>query len=148
MTTIDPASFAAMGPEEFNKYVKSASKGDLEALLAGEHRQAILDSIFSRFPTQFRPDRAGNTNAVIHWVVSGADAGNKYELVIADGTCTLSPSAAAEPRLTVTTAGVDFLNLVSGNANPMMMAMTGKLKIKGDMSLAANLANLFDLPKG
>jgi alkyl sulfatase BDS1-like metallo-beta-lactamase superfamily hydrolase len=148
MTSIDPASFAAMGPAEFSKYVKSASKGDLEALLASEHRKAILDSIFGRFPTQFRPDRAGNTNAVIHWVVSGAEGGDKYELVIADGVCTLSPSPAAEPRLTVTTGGLDFLNLVSGNANPMMMAMTGKLKIKGDMALAANLANLFDLPKG
>jgi hypothetical protein len=30
----------------------------------------------------------------------------------------------------------------------MMMFMTGKLKAKGDLGLAANLQNLFDLPKG
>jgi putative sterol carrier protein len=30
----------------------------------------------------------------------------------------------------------------------MMLFMTGKLKAKGDLALAANLANLFDLPKG
>ena len=29
----------------------------------------------------------------------------------------------------------------------MMMFMTGKLKTKGDMGLAANIANLFDMPK-
>ena len=42
---------------------------------------------------------------------------------------------------------MDFLQLISGGANPMMMFMTGKLKAKGDLGLAANLANLFDLPK-
>jgi putative sterol carrier protein len=148
MTDFDPANFAAVEPAKFAAYVKSASKDQLEALLSGEHRKAILDEIFARFPKQFRADRAGATNAVIHWTVTGGGDGDKYELVIADGGCTLSPTAEAEPKLAVTTGGVDFLQLISGNANPMMMAMTGKLKIKGDMGLAANLANLFDLPKG
>jgi putative sterol carrier protein len=147
MSDFDPANFAAAEPAAFAAYVKSASKEQLEGLLAGEHRKAILDEIFSRFTKQFRVDRAGATNAVIHWTVAGGSE-DKYELVIADGGCTLSPSPAAEPKLAVTTRGVDFLQLVTGNANPMMMAMTGKLKIKGDMGLAANLANLFDLPKG
>jgi putative sterol carrier protein len=49
--------------------------------------------------------------------------------------------------LTVTLGGVEFVKLVGGAANPMMMFMTGKLKAKGDLGLAANLANLFDLPK-
>ncbi|HLV59250.1 MAG TPA: SCP2 sterol-binding domain-containing protein, partial [Natronosporangium sp.] len=35
-----------------------------------------------------------------------------------------------------------------GNANPMMMFMSGKLKAKGDLALAANIANYFSLPKG
>jgi putative sterol carrier protein len=86
---------------------------------------------------------------VIHWSVTGRPDGgaDTYEIVIADGVCTLSPAPQAEPKLSVTTGGVDFLQLISGNANPMMMFMTGKLKAKGDLGLAANLANLFDLPK-
>ena len=149
MSDFDPANFASADPAQFASYVKSASKSDLDAMLEGPHRKAILDEIFGRFPKQFRADRAGSTNAVIHWTVTGGPSGgDKYELVIADGGCTLSSSADAEPKLAVTTGGVDFLQLVTGNANPMMMAMTGKLKIKGDMGLAANLANLFDLPKG
>ena len=149
MTDFDPANFSAVDPAQFGAYVKSAKKDDLEALLAGEHRKAILDEIFNRFPKQFRADRAGSTNAVIHWTVTGGPSGgDKYELVIANGACSLSPSADAEPKLSVTTGGVDFLQLLSGTANPMMMFMTGKLKAKGDLALAANLANLFDLPKG
>jgi putative sterol carrier protein len=43
--------------------------------------------------------------------------------------------------------GVDFLKVVSGNANPMMLFMTGKLKAKGDLGLAAKVGDLFSIPK-
>src|SRR5690606_68484 len=71
MSDFDPANFAAVEPAAFAAYGKSASKDQLEARLAGEHRKAILDEIFDRFPKQFRADRAGATNAVIHWTVTG-----------------------------------------------------------------------------
>jgi putative sterol carrier protein len=140
---------ASLEPAEFAAKVKAASKDQLEALMASDERTKILDAVFNRFPGQFRADRAGSTNAVIHWNITGRPDGgvDTYEVVIADGACTLSPSPDAEPKLSVTTGGVDFLQLISGSANPMMMFMTGKLKAKGDLGLAANLANLFDLPK-
>jgi len=129
--------------------VKSASKDQLEGVLSSEYRGKILDEIFNRFPKQFRADKAGSTNAVLHWNITGRPDGgaDTYELVIADGACTLSPTAEAEPKLALTVGGVDFLQLITGSGNPMMMFMTGKLKAKGDLGLAANLANLFDLPK-
>ena len=146
MTQFDPN----VEPAEFAAMVKSASKDQLEAAMTGDQRGKILDAIFSRFPQQFRADRAGGTNAVIHWNIAGRPDGgtDTYEVNIADGTCTVSPTPQADPKLTVTVGGVDFLNLISGNGNPMMMFMTGKLKAKGDLGLAANLANLFDLPRG
>jgi putative sterol carrier protein len=118
--------------------------------MAGEQRGKILGEIFSRFPKQFRADRAGSTNAVIHWNIGGRPDGESdtYEVVIADGTCTVSSTPQADPKLTVAVGPVDFLNLITGNGNPMMMFMTGKLKAKGDLGLAANLQNLFDLPRG
>jgi putative sterol carrier protein len=144
------ADFGSVDPQQFAQLVKSASKDELQAMMAGEERAKILDEIFSRFPSQFRADRAGNTNAVIHWNIGGrADGGSDtYEVVIADGTCALSPTPAASPTLEVSIGGVDFLQLLAGTGNPMMMFMTGKLKAKGDLGLAANLQNLFDLPKG
>ena len=70
-----------------------------------------------------------------------------YELVIADGTCTLSPTPEHEPKVALSLGGVDFLKVVSGNANPMMLFMTGKLKAKGDLGLAAKIGDLFSIPK-
>jgi putative sterol carrier protein len=150
VSDFDLSSITSMEPGEFSKLVKSTPDDKIAEVMSGEHRKAILDEIFSRFPTLFRADRAGSASAVIHWDIGGgADGGSDtYQVVIEDGTCTTSATADRDPRLTVTLGPVDFIKVVSGAGNPMMMFMTGKLKAKGDLGLAANIANLFDLPKG
>jgi len=149
VSDFDPSNFENTDPAEFAQMVKSASDAQLQEVMSGDHRPKILDAVFTRMPTLFRPDRAGNTNAVIHWIVGGrADGGSDtYEVVIADGTCTLSATPESEPKLALTMGPVEFLKVVSGSGNPVMMFMTGKLKAKGDLGLAANIANLFNIPK-
>ena len=149
MTDFDLSSIKTMEPGEFSTLVKSTSDEKINEVMTGENRTEILDEIFSRFPKLFRADRAGSTNAVIHWAISGRPAGgdDTYQVVIENGTCTTSSEADREPRLTISLGPADFIKVVSGAGNPMMMFMTGKLKAKGDMGLAANIANLFDLPK-
>lgn len=150
MTDFDLSSIKTMEPGEFSKLVKSTSDEKINEVMTGENRTEILDEIFSRFPKLFRADRAGSTNAVIHWAISGRPDGgdDTYQVVIENGICTTSSEADREPRLTISLGPADFIKVVSGAGNPMMMFMTGKLKAKGDMGLAANIANLFDLPKG
>lgn len=149
MADFDLSNISSLDQQQFAKMVKSASNSQLAEAMSGDQRSVILTEVFGRMPGQFRADRAGSTSAVIHWNITGrADGGvDTYELVIADGACTLSETPTHESKLAVTVGGPDFLNLISGNGNPMMMFMTGKLKAKGDLGLAANLANLFDLPK-
>jgi hypothetical protein len=149
MTDFDPSDFTSVDPKKFAQIVKSTPDAQLGEVMQGEMRGKILNEVFGRMPSTFRPDRAGNTNAVIHWVITGRPDGgaDTYEVVIADGTCTIADSPQREPRLTITLGPVDFLKVVSSNANPVMMFMTGKLKAKGDLGLAANIANLFDMPK-
>jgi putative sterol carrier protein len=149
MGTFDLSDFSAIDSKQFAQMVKNASTDELTAAMQGENRQKILDEIFDRMPGLFRADRAGATNAVVHWNVGDKPGGglDTHELVIANGTCALSPQPAQEPKLTLTMGAADFLRVVTGNANPMMMFMTGKLKAKGDLGLAANISNLFDIPK-
>jgi len=149
VTEFDLSGYADIEPAQFASMVKSASKEQLEALLAGPERTKILDTIFDRMPGQFRADRAGNTDTVISWTITGGPNGDDvYYLVIAGGVCTVSSDSGLEPKVAFTLGGYDFLQLISGTANPMMLFMTGKVKVKGDVALAANVANLFDLPKG
>ena len=143
------AAGATMDPQEFAQLVRKTPTDELKQLMQSERRAEILDEIFGRMPGLFRPERAGATNAVIHWIIGGRPDGglDTYELVIADGTCTLSPQPEHDPKLALTVGAVDFLKVVTGGANPVTLFMTGKLKAKGDLGLAANIANLFDIPK-
>ncbi|MEU8419847.1 SCP2 sterol-binding domain-containing protein [Micromonospora sp. NPDC048835] len=149
MTDFDPATFANVGPKEFAQLVKSTPDDKIAQVMSGDSRDKILGEVFGRMPSLFRADRAGATNAVIHWVITGRPDGGSdtYEVVIADGTCVVNEPPQHDPKLSLTMGPVEFLKIVSGGANPVMMFMTGKLKAKGDLGLAANIANLFDIPK-
>jgi hypothetical protein len=150
MADLDLTDFSSIDAKQFAQMIKGASNDELAAAMSGDKRGKVLDEVFNRMPALFRSDRAGATNAVVHWNVGDRPDGgvDTYELVIADGACTLSPTPAHEAKLALTLGAVDFLKVVSGNGNPVMMFMTGKLKAKGDLGLAAKIGDLFDIPKG
>jgi putative sterol carrier protein len=139
---------ASSEPKEFAQLVKSTPDSKIAEVMASEGRNKILDGVFERMPTLFRADRAGATRAVIHWNITGGPSGaDTYETVIEDGACTVTNQPAREPKLSMTMDPVTFLKVVSGDGNPMMMFMTGKIKAKGDLGLAAQVAKLFDIPR-
>ena len=149
MTDFNAESLAAVEPKEFARLVKSTPDTTIAEVMAGPDRSKILTEVFNRMPTLFRADRAGATQAVIHWNITGGPGGSDdtYETVIEDGTCTVTNQPARDPKLAMTMDPVTFLKVVSGDGNPMMMFMTGKIKAKGDLGLAAQVAKLFDIPK-
>jgi putative sterol carrier protein len=149
MTEFNAESLAALEPKEFARLVKSTPDSKIAEAMAGQGRGKILDEVFNRMPTLFRADRAGNTQAVIHWNITGAPGGGSdtYETVIENGTCAVTGQPVREPKLAMTMDPVTFLKVVSGDGNPMMMFMTGKIKARGDLGLAAQVAKLFDIPK-
>jgi putative sterol carrier protein len=150
MTDFNVESLSAIGPKEFAQLVKTTPDSKLAEVMGGDSRSKILDEVFGRMPTLFRADKAGNTSAVIHWILTGGAGGSSdtYETVIENGACTVTNQPARDPKLAMTMDPLTFLKVVSGDGNPMMMFMTGKIKAKGDLALAAQVAKLFDIPKG
>lgn len=149
MTDFDAAAFTSVDPKQFAQLVRSTPDAKIAEVMQGDQRSKILGEVFGRMPSLFRADRAGATNAVIHWNITGRPDGgtDTYEVVIENGTCTASETPQRDPKLSLTMGPVEFLKIVSGNANPVMLFMSGKLKAKGDLGLAANIANLFNIPK-
>lgn len=148
MTELNADDFAGMSPAQFVKLLKDTPESELKSAMRGGKRAPILDAIFFKMPKLFRPERAGQTSAVIHWNLTGrADGGvDTYQIAIANGACAVSSIFDQEARLAVTLGGVEFLKLISGRANPALMFMTGKLRAKGDLGLATSVITLFDLP--
>ncbi|BCJ43750.1 hypothetical protein GCM10010168_39410 [Actinoplanes ianthinogenes] len=148
MTEFNLESLSSIGPKEFAQLVKSTPDSKIGEIMASDSRGKILDEVFNRMPTLFRAEKAGDAQAVIHWIITGPNgASNTYETVIENGACTVTNEPVRDPKLAMTMDAVTFLKVVAGDGNPMMLFMTGKIKAKGDLALAASIAKLFDIPK-
>lgn len=150
MTEIDPTTFAALSPNEFAQTVKKASDKELNTVMGGEHRTPILDEIFERFPTMFDPDKAKGTDARVNWRITGGpgDGSDTYAVIVKDGVCTVEKDPTAEPTTSIMLGPAEFAKLITGAGNPTMMVMTGKVKARGDLSVAMAFQNWFATPKG
>jgi putative sterol carrier protein len=138
----------AIDAEKYASLVAGASDEDLERGLA-ENRELLLGEIFKRMPERFAPDKAGDLDAVVEWRIGGRPDGghDRWQLTINDRTCTVASGGDAEPTVTLSVAAVDFLKLITGNASGPMMFTFGKLKIRGDLLLAARIQSFFEVPK-
>jgi len=146
---ISDADPRAMESVEYGRIVKETPADELGRLMSGERRAAVLDELVRRMPDAFRPDRARSLAAVVHWRIGGRPDGGAdvYQLVIGDGTCTVSPVADGQPHLVFSIDAVDFVRMVTGNANAVALVVRGRLRSSGDMRLTARFPSLFDPPR-
>ncbi|TNH28029.1 SCP2 sterol-binding domain-containing protein [Micromonospora orduensis] len=133
----------------FARQVKAASTGELLALMQSPRRASIVHDIVEDLPAVFRADRAGDLDAVVHWKVTGRPDGgtDTLELVITQGTLTASLEPTRPARLTLTLGPVDFLRMVTGNANARILFLRGRMKARGDLGLTTRFPSLFDTPR-
>ena len=115
--------------------------------MRGPIRDLILDEVFRRFPEYFKAGRAG-TEAAIGFKITGRPDGgaDRYRVLISGGEVRAGRDLEVEPRATIVIDGVAFLKLVTGNANPVVSFVTGKLKVRGDLAFAAQIPGLFRIP--
>lgn len=149
MTDLDPTAFAAMDPAEFAQTVKKLSDKEINEIMGGEHRSAILDAIFDRFPVLFNPEKAGNADARVNWRITGGPGGSDdtYAVIVKDGVCTTEKDPTEEPKTSIMLGPAEFAKLITGTGNPTMMVMMGKVKARGDLGAAMAFQNWFDTPK-
>ncbi len=87
------------------------------------------------------PSKIKGMNAVYQFDLSG-DNGGVFHVKVADGSAVLEEAAHDNPNITISMAADDFDALLDGKLNATSAFMAGKLKVKGDMSLAMKLQGL------
>lgn len=80
-------------------------------------------------------------NGVYQFELSGEEPLDFY-FKLSDGVSEVVEGKADNPSITISMSGSDFKDMQNGNLNGMAAFMSGKLKVKGDMSLAMKLENL------
>jgi putative sterol carrier protein len=138
--------------EDFAKLISVASDEQITEVGNGPHRKLILDQIFGRAAEHVEPGKAKGNDAVVHFKILDRpqDQGggyDHYEIVIKDGTATVSDRPEQEPRVTIKVNPLHFFKLITGKESGPVLFMTGRLKIDGDLMFASQLTSFFRLPK-
>jgi putative sterol carrier protein len=87
-------------------------------------------------------ERLKDVDATILFDVKGGDGG-LWTLDIDHGNISFEEGDTGSPDVTVESTAEDLKALISGDLKPMAAFMRGKLKVKGDMSVAMQLQKLF-----
>jgi putative sterol carrier protein len=92
-------------------------------------------------PVKANPDAIEGLSTTFHFEIS--DSGN-YTVSLQDGKLEVTEGLNGEASCSVKTTAESFSKLVSGDLNPMMAMMTGKLKISnpGEMLKYAKIFGL------
>jgi putative sterol carrier protein len=93
-------------------------------------------------PGRLNSDAAEDLDAVYQFDLSGAEGG-QYILTIRDGACQIAEGMHADPHVVLSMAGEDCIKILKGQLSGPAVAMSGRLKISGDIGLAMQLKALF-----
>ncbi len=94
------------------------------------------------YERKFDAEKAGGIDAVVQFDITGDGGGQRY-LIIREGTLTIAEGLHEDPAITVRSSLENFLKLNLGDANPMKLMMTGKVKVSGSVPLAMKFVSLF-----
>lgn len=87
------------------------------------------------------PDVAEKINASYQFDLTG-DGGGQWVVDLTKKENFVVAGNIESPKVTITMAAKDFVDMVEGRLNGQMAFMTGKLKLKGEMSLALKLQQI------
>jgi putative sterol carrier protein len=93
-------------------------------------------------PRGFQANKAGGLRVVYQFVLAGTGGGT-WTVTIANGTCSASEGQTAPPSVTVRMSRTDFIQLAQGKLNATQAYSQGKVKVSGDLGLAARIPELF-----
>ena len=129
--------------EELAALIEGKSDEEISAGIAERGTDKVLGQIFEYMSKQFRPDKAAGQSAIIGWDITTPDGTHRWQLKVADGTCTAQEAGSEAPRVTLGMTLPDFLRFVTGQLDGMQAFMTGKLKLSGDMMFAQSMQAWF-----
>jgi hypothetical protein len=131
--------------EAYARTVGETSDADLTASLR-ENRDAVIDLIFAGMERHYR---GGDKVAmVVHWeILDRADGGaDLIEMAIAGGTAKSTRSPQRSPDVTLKIAAIDFVKLVTGHASGAKLFARRRVRVAGNLKLAARIPTLFAIP--
>ena len=105
-------------------------------------KAANIKEFFRQLPEKLDRDAAQDVEAVYQFDLSGTEGG-QYVLTICEGICRVTEGTHDDPQVILSMAGDDCVKVLNGQLSGPEAAMSGRIKISGNLSLAMQLRALF-----
>jgi putative sterol carrier protein len=105
-------------------------------------RASGLKEFFKQLPSKLDAEAAEDLDAVYQFDLSGAQGG-QYVVTIREGACQVKEGRHDDPHVVLSMAGEDCVKVLNGELSGPAAAMSGRIRISGDMGLAMQLRALF-----
>ena len=102
-----------------------------------------LEKILTRLSQATVPENENPISATIQLALS-EEAGGNWLVEIDDNEIDVKEGKTSAPDLTLGLTAANFVALCRREVSPMELFITGKISVKGDMSLAFQFQNLFN----
>merc|ERR1712232_1478336 len=121
--------------DEAKKANKSSPSGE------SKNSSFVSDKVFNELGERLKstPQIVKQVKAVILWNVKGKSSSKHWTVDLKNGNGFVKEGKHGKPDVTITIGDQDYVNLVLGKLNPQQAFMSGKLKLKGNMSVAMKL---------
>jgi len=105
-------------------------------------KELMTDTIFKAFV----PEKAEGVDTVVQFKFTGPEASDWY-VVVKDQKVETTEGLHPDPKMTMTVNSDDYLKISSGQLDPTMAFMRGKVKVKGDIGVAVAMGKYFKFGK-
>jgi putative sterol carrier protein len=105
-------------------------------------RAAAIKEFFKQLPSKLDAEAAEDVDVVYQFDLSGAQGG-QYIVTIREGACQVKEGRHEDPHVILSMAGEDCVKVLNGELSGPAAAMSGRIRISGDLGLAMQLRMLF-----
>jgi putative sterol carrier protein len=105
-------------------------------------RAAAIKEFFKQLPSKLDAGAAEDVDVVYQFDLSGAQGG-QYFVTIREGACQVKEGRHEDPHVILSMAGEDCVKVLNGELSGPAAAMSGRIRISGDIGLAMQLRMLF-----
>lgn len=102
---------------------------------------ASVDEVIASMPERFHPENCKELVATFQWQLKKPD--RVFHVNIHKGTFELFETAHPKPDITIESDTDIYLKLVNGQMKDVIAVITGKLRVRGSISLAQKLGRIF-----
>ena len=98
------------------------------------------------FKDAFQPEKAAGVDTVVQFKFTGKEAADWY-VIVKDQKAESCQGLHPAPKMTMTVDSEDYIKIATGEMDPTMAFMKGKVKVAGDMGVALGMGKYFKFGK-